>query len=157
MTIHSFETVLVRPEGVGTWTYLNIPPDISATFGSKGQIKVKGTINGYPFRSTALPRGDGSHYLVVGKNIRDQIKSIQGDTVKVILELDVEERQVEIPEDLAQALDNLPQVKSAFNQLSYSHKKEYVNWILGARQAETRQRRIEKALMLLSQGKKLRG
>ena len=157
MTIHSFETVLVRPEGVGTWTYLNIPPDISATFGSKWQIKVKGTINGYPFRSTALPRGDGSHYLVVGKNIRDQIKSIQGDTVKVILELDVEERQVEIPEDLAQALDNLPQVKSAFNQLSYSHKKEYVNWILGARQAETRQRRIEKALMLLSQGKKLRG
>jgi hypothetical protein len=157
MTIHSFETVLVRPEGVGTWTYLNIPLDISATFGSKGQVRVKGTINGYPYRSTALPRGDGSHYLVVGKSIRDQIKATQGDTVKVMLELDVEERRVDVPEDLAQALESLPLAKDVFNQLSYSHKKEYVNWVLSARQGETRQRRIEKALMLLAQGKKLRG
>jgi hypothetical protein len=149
--------VLVRPEGVGTWTYLNIPLDISATFGSKGQVRVKGTINGYPYRSTALPRGDGSHYLVVGKSIRDQIKATQGDTVKVMLELDVEERRVDVPEDLAQALESLPLAKDVFNQLSYSHKKEYVNWVLSARQAETRQRRIEKALMLLAQGKKLRG
>jgi uncharacterized protein YdeI (YjbR/CyaY-like superfamily) len=64
---------------------------------------------------------------------------------------------VDIPEDLAQALEDLPQAKEAFNQLSYSHKKEYVNWILSSRQAETRQHRIEKALILLSQGKKLRG
>ena len=157
MTIHSFEAVLIRPEGVGTWTYLNIPQDMSATFGSRGQVKVKGTINGYPFRSTALPKGDGSHYLVVGISIRDQIGAIQGNTVKVMLELDVEEREVNVPEDLVQALESLPLAKSVFNQLSYSHKKEYVNWILCARQAETRQRRIEKALMLLSQGKKMRG
>jgi len=157
MTIYTFESLLVRPEGVGTWTYLNIPPDISVSFGSRGQVKVKGTINAYPFRSTALPKGDGFHYLVVGKNIRDQIGAAQGDTVKVILELDVEERQVDVPQDLAQAFETLPQAKDAFNQLTYSHKKEYINWILGARQAETRQHRIEKALLLLSQGKKLRG
>jgi hypothetical protein len=157
MTIHSFESVLERPEGVGTWTYLNIPLAISATFGSMGQVKVKGTINGYLFRSTALPKGDGSHYLVVGKSIRDQIGATQGDTVKVLLELDAEERQVDVPEDLLQALENLPQAKEVFAKLSYSHKKEYVNWIFSARQAETRQRRIEKALVLLSQGKKLRG
>jgi hypothetical protein len=157
MTIHSFETVLVRPEEVGTWTYLNIPPDVSSTFGSKGQVKVKGTINGYPFRSTALPRGDGSHYLVVAKSIRDQIGATQGDTVKVILELDAEERQVDVPQDFAQAFESLPQANDAFNHLTYSHKKEYINWILSARQAQTRQRRIEKAVMLLSQGKKLHG
>jgi len=54
---YSFEAILIRPEGVGTWTYLNIPMEISVTFGSKGQVKVKGTINGYPFQSTALPHG----------------------------------------------------------------------------------------------------
>jgi hypothetical protein len=157
MTIHIFESLLVRPEGVGTWTYLNIPPHVSATFGSKGQVKVKGKINGYPFRSTALPTGDGSHYLVVAKSIRDQIKAVQGDTVTVMMELDIEERQVDVPEDLIQALESQLQAQDVFSKLSYSQKKVYVDWVLSARQEATRQRRIVKALMLLSQGKKLRG
>jgi hypothetical protein len=105
MPEYSFEAVLIRPEGVGTWTYLNIPRDISSTFGSKGQVKVKGTINGHPFRSTVVPKGDGSHLLVVGKEIRDQIKKAVGDSVKVTLEPDLEDRQVVIPKDLQQALD----------------------------------------------------
>jgi hypothetical protein len=156
MPSYSFEAILIRPEGVGTWTYLNIPMDISATFGSKGQVRIKGTINGYSFRSTALPMGDGTHYLVVGKITRDQIQATQGDMVKVILELDSEERQVVIPEDLREAFISQPQAKDVFEKLSNSHKKKYVNWILGAKQEDTRQRRIEKTLELLSQGKKLR-
>ena len=157
MPSYSFEAVLIRPEGVGTWTYLNIPLEISVTFGSKGQVRVKGTINGYPFRSTALPHGDGIHYLVVGKSIRDQVQAAQGDTVKVILELDSEERRVVIPEDLKEAFNSQPQAKDVFKKLSNSHKKEYVNWILGAKQEDTRQRRIEKTLELLLQDKTTRG
>jgi hypothetical protein len=157
VTIHSFEAVLIKPEGVGTWIYLNIPIQVSITFNSRGQVKVKGAINGYPFRTTALPMGDGSHYLVVGKGIRDQISASQGDTVKVLLEVDLDERQVDVPEDLLQALACSPQAEAGYNKLSYSQKKLYVDWILGARQAQTRQRRIEKAIMLLSQGKKWLG
>lgn len=126
------------------------------TFGSKGQVKVKGTINGYPFQSTALPMGDGTHYLVVGKSIRDQIQVAQGDRVRVFLELDIKERQVVIPDDLMQTLVNEPRAKDIFEKLSNSHKKEYVNWILGARQEATRQRRIKKAVELLFHVKKLR-
>jgi len=156
MSSYIFEATLIRPEGIGTWTYLSIPVAISEAFGSKGQVKVKGTINGYPFRSTALPMGDGTHYLVVGKSIRNQIQAVQGDTVKVILELDSEVRQVVVPDDLVQAFVNQPQAKDVFEKLSNSHKKEYVNWIMGAKQEETRQRRIEKTVELLSVGKKLR-
>jgi hypothetical protein len=154
---YTFEAILIRPEGVGTWTYLNIPMDISQTFGSKGQVKVRGTINGHSFRSTALPMGDGTHYLVVGKDIRDQIQANQGDTVKVSLQLDPDDRQVVVLEDMVQAFVNQPLAKDAFDKLSYSHKKEYVNWILAARQDDTRRGRIEKAIILLSEGKKLRG
>ena len=153
---YSFEAILIRPEGVGTWTYLNIPLDVSKTFSAKGQVKVKGMINGYPFQSTALPMGDGTHYLVVWKSIRDQIQVAQGDRVQVFLELDTKERQVVIPDDLMQALVNQPLAKDSFEKLSNSHKKEYVNWILGARKETTRQRRIETAIELLSHGKKLR-
>ncbi len=157
MTIHAFEAVLIRPEGVGTWIFLNIPAEVSASFNSRGQVKVKGSINEYPFRTTALPMGDGSHYLVVGKGIRDQIGASQGDTVRVLLEMDLAERMVDVPDDLLQALAGSPQAEAGYNQLSYSQKKLYVDWILGARQAKTRQSRIEKACLLLSQGKKLRG
>ncbi len=157
MSIHTFDAVLIRPEGVGTWTYLNIPRAISSTFGSKGQVKVKGTIEGCPFRSTALPMGDGSHYLVVGKNIRDQIQKAVGDSVTVTLELDREDRQVVIPEDLRQALETQPEAREGFEKLSYSQQKIYIDWILRARREETRKSRIEKALSLLAQAKKLRG
>ncbi len=157
MAEYSFEAVLIRPEGAGTWTYLNIPSEVSSSFGSKGQVKVKGTIEGYPYRSTALPMGDGSHYLVVGKDIRDQIKKVVGDSVKVTLELDLEERQVVIPDDLRRALENQPEAMIGFEKLSYSQQKLYVDWILSAKLEETRSNRIEKALSQLTQGKKLRG
>ena len=153
---YSFEAVLVKPEGVGTWTFLGIPIEVSAMFGSKGQVKVKGTINGYPFRSTALPMGDGSHYLVVGKDIRDHIAVAQGVSVKVVLELDTEVRRITVPDDFLRAMDDQPQARQVFDRLSYSHQKEYVNWILSAKQTETRQRRIDKAIAMLSQGKNLR-
>ncbi len=153
---HQFEAVLIRPEGVGTWTFLNIPLAVSSTFGSKGQVKVKGTINDYPYRSTALPMGDGTHYLVVGKDIRGHIHASQGDTVQVTLELDTDVRQVEIPSELQQALNRLPGAGQAFEKMTYSHQKEWINWILGARQAETRLRRAEKAAASIAQGKNLR-
>ena len=60
MASYNFKAILKRPDGVGTWTYLDILVDVSATFGAKGQVKVKGTINGQPFRSSALPHGDGT-------------------------------------------------------------------------------------------------
>ena len=156
MGVHAFEALLVRPAGVGTWTYLSIPLEVSSTFASKGQVKVKGTLNGHPFRSTALPMGDGSHYLVVGKGIRDQIRANQGDTVKVVMELDTEERRVEVPEEFRNALAHQPDAAKAFEKMSYSHQKEWVNWIFSAKQAGTRLRRIEKAVALILQGKNVR-
>lgn len=101
--------------------------------------------------------GNGSHYLVVGKDIRDQIKKAAGDSVKVTLELDLEKRQVVIPDDLRRALEDHPEALSGFEKLSHSQQKLYVDWILGAKQEEARSHRIEKALILLAQGKKLRG
>ncbi len=153
---YSFKAILVRPEGVGTWTFLSIPPDVSETFGSKSQVRVKGTINGYPYRTTALPMGDGTHYLVVGKDIRQHIGANRGDTVQVTLELDTEERHVELPEELKAAFATQPQASAAFEKMTYSHQKEWVNWIMSAKQAETRLRRIERAVALIAQGKNLR-
>jgi hypothetical protein len=156
LTEYSFDALLVRPEGVGTWTYLNIPAEISSTFNTKNQVRVKGTVNGHPYRSTALPSGDGGHYLVVGRDIRDQIQAKAGDVIQVTIEIDLEERRVVIPDDLAQALAGRPQGKSTFERLTYSHQKEYLDWIESAKKPETRARRIEKTIEGVLAGKNIR-
>jgi hypothetical protein len=157
MAFYTFAATLKRPEGVGTWTYLDIPVEVSASFGVKGQVKVKGTVNGQPFRSSALPHGDGTHYLVVGKPIREAVGVTQGDTVQVTLELDSQERSSSIPDDLAQALAANPEAQLAFDSLSYSHKKQYIDWIESAKKESTRQDRVTKALQMLPQGWKPKG
>lgn len=147
-----FDAELRQPEGVGTWTYLDIPKEMMARFGKKGQVKVKGTVNGYFFRSSARPHGDGTHYLVINKTIREAIGAVQGNTVLVILQPDLEERKVTPPEDLLKALDGNQKARSAFQSLSYSHQKQYVEWIVSARQANTREKRIAKAIEMLPLG-----
>ncbi len=152
MAKHKFKAVLKRPEGVGTWTYLDIPFSVVDAFGCKGQAKVKGTINGCPFRSSALPHGDGTHYVVVKKEIRDAIGATQGSTVAVLLEEDTAVRTVTVPADLKRTLTKNKRALEAFQALSFSHQKEFVDWIEGAKQAVTRETRIAKAMTLLHEG-----
>jgi hypothetical protein len=150
--LKKFEATLKRPEGVGTWTYLDIPFSIVDAFGAKGQVKIKGTINGHPFSSSAMPHGNGEHYLVVKKEIRDAIGATQGDVVRVALEADTKPRAVSLPEDFKKILFKDRNARAAFEALAYSHQKEFVNWIESARRAETRERRIAKSLGMLLEG-----
>jgi hypothetical protein len=146
-----FKAVLLRPEGQGTWTYLDIPFSVVDAYGGKGQVRVKGTINGHPFQSSAMPHGNGTHYLVVSRAIRDAIGATQGDVVNVLMEADARIRSVPIPADLKRALGKNGKAKTAFESLSYSHKKEYVEWIENAKKPETRTRRVARSLEMLVQ------
>jgi hypothetical protein len=156
MEKHTFKAVLVRPDMVGSWTYLVIPFSVEEAFGVKGQVKVKGTVNGYPYRSSAMPQGDGQHYLVVGKSIRDHIHATQGDTVQVTMELDTEARSVDVSDDFAAALDAHPTARDKFDKLSYSRQKEYVDWIESTKTEATRQRRIESGVEKIAAGEVLK-
>jgi hypothetical protein len=152
----TFEADLYRPDAPGSWTYLTMPCDVEALYGSKSRIPVKGMIDGQPFRSSLIPQGGGTFILVVNKEIRNQVGKHAGDSVTVIMEPDSGMRTIEIPEDLYDALAILPQVQDIFEGFSYSHQKEYVDWITSAKKAETRSARIEKALVMIADKKKLK-
>ena len=146
-----FQSTLERPEGTGTWTFLPIPIDLKARYGAAGQIKVRGTIAGEPFRSTALPRGDGTHYLVVKGEIRERINATAGTVVAVVLERDLDERAVDVPDDFRMALASTEAVRSTFEEFSYSHRKEFVDWIASAKTDATRAKRIQAALGMIAE------
>ena len=152
MPRHTFDAKLVRPEGVGTWTYLDLPFDAVAAFGQKGQIRVKGTVNGCAYRSTAMPHGDGRHYLVVNKTIRAAAAAQAGATVHVVMEADSARRAVKVPADFTKALAANAAAQAEFKRFPYSHRKEIIDWICAAKRAETRQRRIAKAIERLAAG-----
>jgi hypothetical protein len=150
-TTLEFCATLERPDGTGTWTFLSIPLDLKALFGAAGQIRVRGTIDGQPFSSTALARGDGGHYLVVNGSIRDRIGVTAGSTVLVVLERDPDGRTVDVPEDFDRALSAAGALRTEFDTLAYSRRKEFVDWIALAKTSETRQNRIERALAMIAE------
>jgi hypothetical protein len=151
-----FQATLVRPEGVGTWTYLRLPANLSLLEGARGQLPVKGSINGHPIRGLAQPEGDGTHFLVVKKAIRDAISAQAGALVEVALERDDEPRDVATPDDLAAALEQHPELEQRFNGFSVSHRREYIEWIEAARKPETRARRIQGTLERIGTGQRVK-
>jgi uncharacterized protein YdeI (YjbR/CyaY-like superfamily) len=113
---------------------------------------VRGTINTFPFRSTIMRYGE-TYFLPVNRSVREGAKAAAGDSVAVTLERDDEPRFVKVPADFARALAQDARAKAAFERLSYSHRKEYVDWLVEAKRDETRRRRIEKAVAMLREGK----
>lgn len=151
-----FSGVLRRAGGVGSWVTVQLPAKVSAKLGAKGRVPVKATLNGYTYRSSALPNGAGGHFLVVNEGVREGAKADIGDTVKVILEVDTKPRVVKAPADLARALAASKQAKANWDKLAYSHQKAYLDYIEEAKKPETRARRVLKAVELLAKNQKLK-
>lgn len=149
---HEFDATIAKEgEEANASFFLHVPPEVVADFGKKGQVKVKVVIDGYAYRTSIAPYG-GTHYLGVRKEIRQAIGKLDGGPVHVSIEVDSDPRVVEVPEDFAEVMEI--NVRAAFDKLSYTHQKEYVAWIVEAKKAETRQRRIEKAVEMIAEGVK---
>jgi Bacteriocin-protection, YdeI or OmpD-Associated/Domain of unknown function (DUF1905) len=142
-----FEATIVQD---GESTFIQVPPDAVTALGSGKRPPVLVTLNGYTYRSTVAVYG-GQSYLPLRREVREAAGVLPGQTLTVTLALDDQPRTVELPEDLARELERDPGAQSAFARLSYTHQKEYVDRVHGARRPETRERRIAEML------KRLRG
>jgi len=128
---------------------------VEMAFGSK-KPKVKAMIEGIPYRGTLVRMGTECHLLLILKEIRGKIGKTFGDEVKITVEPDTEPRVVEIPPELAKAFKKEEAAEAYFNSLAYSHKREYVGYIMEARKEETRTRRVTQTIEMLKKGRKER-
>lgn len=148
-----FDGKLIARGPKGAWVFLDFPVSASKKLPSRGRVAVRGTMNGFAFTISAFPTGDGTHQIAVSKALQAGAKAGPGDRVHVSLEPETGPRTVTVPADLKKALATATKARKNFDDLSYGHRKAYVDWITEAKQAETRRRRIRQALDRLSTGK----
>ena len=127
-----------------------VPLDVRALWG-EARPPVRGTVNGVPFRSRLAVYG-GETMLGLTNAFRASAGIAEGDEVEVVIERDDAPREVEVPPALQAALDGDAVARAAYERLSFTHRREYANWIAEAKQEKTRSRRTERALEMLREG-----
>lgn len=145
-----FKTTLLQSGK--TATGICVPPEIVSALGTSKKPAVKVTINGHTYRTTIAVMG-GDFMLPVSGEHREKAGIKGGDKIEVQLELDTEPRVIIVPDDFQAALNKSAKAKEFFEKLSYSNRSRHVLSVEGAKTPETRQRRIEKSVALLADGK----
>ncbi len=138
---YQYKTTLFAPERGGI--YAGFPFIGKDEFGTNGPIRIKSWIDGFYREGSLIPMGDGEHAISIRKEIRDSIGKHEGDEVEIILEQNLEERKIEIPEDFQWLLDDDLELKNKFEKLSPYNKSTIISYINEAKRTETRVKRIE--------------
>ena len=153
MKEYKFEAEIKKVDGKDA-SYIEIPFDVEKEFGAK-RIKVKASFDGIEYRGSIVKMGLPCYMIGLTKDIRNKIGKTYGDTVKVIVERDVEERIIEIPEELKLRFNDNKEAYDFYNDLSYSQKKKYVTCINSDKKKETFEKRINDTIIKLSNKEKM--
>jgi hypothetical protein len=153
-----FSATLLRPKADGkpvSWTFLNLPKEASARLPSRSMTSVEGTFNGFPFQATLDPDGQGSHWLKVDRKLREAAGAAVGDVVTLEIAPAAVEPEPKAPADLRKALAAAPvRARAVWSDITPIARRDWIHWIISAKQAETRARRIKTACAMLAKGKR---
>jgi hypothetical protein len=132
-----------------TATMFRVPFDLEDAFG-RARPPVKVTIRGHTWRTTPGVY-DGVGYIVVNRTVKAATGVDAPDRVRVTMELDTEPRTVRVPPDLRAALRDDGSADAAFAKLSFTHRREYVEWVEEAKRQASRDRRIAETVERVKQ------
>lgn len=152
-----FSATLFRPVTTGkavSWTFLTLPEEASAQLPSRGMASVAGTLNGCSFQATLEPDGRGGHWLKVDRKLREASGAVPGDLVLLQIAPVAKEPEPKVPADLRKALAADPRAREVWSNITPVARRDWIHWIVSAKQAETRARRIKNACSMLAAGKR---
>ena len=136
------------------WRFLRLPQAASAELPSRGMVGVDGTLDGHAFTAILEPDGEGGHWLKVPRALWEAAGVEAGDTVTLDLAPAAKEPEPRVPPDLRQALANAPAAQAQWTALTAAARRDFIQWLDTAKQAETRARRIRNACDMLAAGKR---
>lgn len=145
---HRFKSVIEQARGPGATVAL-VPPEVAAALGGLKQMRVLGTLNGVPFRTSTYPWQARQLWVGVPKAARQAAGVALGDEVEIELTRDDSPRVLELAPELEAALKAEPDLRSRFEALSFSRRRELADPVAEARRPETRASRVERALARL--------
>ena len=119
-----FDARLERLRSRLNWIIVRIPFDAAKAWGLRGQIKVKGEINGFAFRTSLFPTREGWHFLLVNKGMQKGARAVEGSVARLQVELDREERTVTIPDELKRILSEDRSLRRWYDGLNHSTRSD---------------------------------
>lgn len=156
-TTTHFNARPLRPGNPGDgapWAFIVLPREASNLLPRRGRITVAGSINGHSFTALLEPDGQKSHWLRIDENLlQESGVSIGQDARFEITALD-QEPEPNVPEDLAKALDAMPDARVTWELTTTIARLDWIHWITSAKQAKTRAKRVNDACDMLASGKK---
>ena len=149
-----FSATLLRPKATAvSWTFLTLPKEASAKLPSRSMTSVEGTFNGLAFQATLEPDGQGGHWLKVDRKMREEAGAEVGEVVTLEIAPVAEEPEPKVPADLRKALAVAPPAaRKVWSDITPLARRDWIHWIVSAKQAETRARRIRTACDMLAKG-----
>jgi hypothetical protein len=145
----TFETTVAAS---GNNTGIVVPGEVIEQLGAGKRPPVLVSVNGYEYRNTVAVMG-GRHMISISAAVRNATGLKGGDSIRVTLTVADSPREVNVPADFAAALAADERARAFFDKLSNSMQRYHVDNINAAKSADTRQRRIDKAIALFLDGK----
>ena len=146
---------IIKQHGSMNAAFVEFPFSTQELFNKKGQMKIKAIFDEkVEYRGSLAKMKSDCHMLGLTQEIRKQLGKTFGDEISVSLTEDLEERTVEIADDILTVFHENPEAKTLFDKMSYTHRKEYIRWINEAKKPETRESRKVKMIHMILDGKK---
>jgi uncharacterized protein YdeI (YjbR/CyaY-like superfamily) len=140
----SFKATLERMDSNLGWVVVRIPLDVPKIWGTRGNVRVKGEINGFAFHASVFPTGKGYHCMIVKKSMQAGANAYAGETAHFHLVPDAAKPVASVPPELQRILNEDRSFRRWFDQLSFSMRKWICDWIDNVKNPESRVRRAER-------------
>lgn len=144
-----FEGMLEKGEKMGGVHFIRVPQHVTEFFGSKGRVRVLGTMNGIEVDRALIPDGEGGHELIVGTEVRKKTRMKEGQSVLVEIYRNPEPDVIDIPEELTAAIEMEPEAVRKFANLTPGIKRNMAYWVNSGKLPETRAKRAVEILRRL--------
>jgi hypothetical protein len=153
----TFKAKLLGPANAAkdaSWAFLILPKTASDRLPRRGRTTVDGTLNGHAFRAMLEPDGQLSHWLKVDEPLRKAAGVQVGETVTVRIDPVMQEPEPALPSDLRDALAACPEARAVWDDTTTLARVDWIHWIESAKQAKTRQKRVDEACDKLGGGQR---